>query len=181
MKKTLFLFLTTTCYFFCNAQHVVNLKNGDKMNGNVKSLKDGVVTLQFKGNDIKLEVAEINSIVFDPSSGLTSTTNNVTYKEKEVGEKSITSGSYLVKYKVADRSIAKTPQISNLTQEKGTVVVDITIDKYGHVVKAVPGGTGSTTNSEYLKTKAKQAAESAIFDNVPTAPLEQKGYMIISF
>jgi hypothetical protein len=40
---------------------------------------------------------------------------------------------------------------------------------------------GSNTTDEYLKTKARQAAESAIFDNVPTAPTEQKGYMIIDF
>ncbi|MES1182065.1 MAG: energy transducer TonB, partial [Flavobacterium sp.] len=64
---------------------------------------------------------------------------------------------------------------------KGTVVVDISIDKYGHVRKATPGARGTTTTSQYLLTKAMQAAESAQFDNVPTAPLEQTGYMIISF
>lgn len=87
----------------------------------------------------------------------------------------------MVRYKVADRVISKAPRVDNLTQEKGTVVVDITIDKYGHVMKAIPGAPGSTSNSDYLKTKAKQAAESALFNNVPTAPLEQKGYMIIVF
>ena len=45
--------------------------------------------------------------------------------------------------------------------------------------KAKPKGT--TTSSEYLLTKAKQAAESTLFDNVPTAPLEQKGFMVIPF
>lgn len=59
--------------------------------------------------------------------------------------------------------------------------MEITIDKYGHVMKAVPGAPGSTTADEYLKTKAKQAAESTLFDNVPTAPTEQSGYMIIVF
>ena len=91
------------------------------------------------------------------------------------------AGSYTVRYKVADRVITKAPRIDNLTQDKGTVVVNISIDKYGHVLKAVPGGVGSTTDNQYLKTKAMQAAESAIFNNVPTAPLEQKGYMIIVF
>ena len=32
-----------------------------------------------------------------------------------------------------------------------------------------------------LKTKAMQAAQSTIFNNVPTAPLEQKGYIVIVF
>lgn len=181
MKKIFVCIAAVFCFNNLFAQHTVIMKNGDKMNGNVKALKEGMLTFEFKGNEMKLKIDEINSILFDVSNGLSSVTNNVSYKEKEVGEKSITAGSYLIKYKVADRSIAKTPQVSNLTQEKGTVVVDITIDKYGHVVKALPGAAGTTTNSEYLKTKAKQAAESAIFDNVLTAPLEQKGYMIISF
>ena len=73
--------------------------------------------------------------------------------------------------------------ISGITPviEKGTVVVTVTIDKYGSVRKAVPGAEGTTTKSEYLLTKAKQAAESALFDKVPNAPLEQTGYMVIVF
>jgi hypothetical protein len=175
------------CSFFISltaiAQHTVVLKSGEKMNGNVKSLQAGVVEFLYKGNSMKLNVSDIYSINFvEAKIG-----NDVRGAEsssaapKEVGEKQITAGSYLVRYKVADRIISKAPRIDNLTQDKGTVVVNITIDKYGHVMKAVPGAVGSTTDNEYLKTKAKQAAESAIFNNVPTAPLEQTGYMVIVF
>ncbi len=184
MRKFILPLLLGFCISFSGfAQHTVILKSGERMNGNVKSLHAGVVEFLYKGNTMKVNVSDIYSINFveakvgnDISGAESSST-----LPKEVGEKQITAGSYLVRYKVADRIISKAPRIDNLTQDKGTVVVNISIDKYGHVIKAVPGGVGSTTDNEYLKTKAKQAAESALFNNVPTAPLEQKGYMVIVF
>jgi hypothetical protein len=79
------------------------------------------------------------------------------------------------------RKMLKQPKIDNLTMEKGIVVVEITINKYGSVTKAVPGIEGSTTTSTYLLTKAKQAAESVTFDTSPVMPLEQKGSITITF
>ena len=150
------------------------------MNGQVKSLNNGVVDFLYKGSVKKIKVSEIYSINFG-ESGESIVGESKAAHPIEAGEKQINSGSYLVRYKVADRIISKPPKIDNLTEEKGTVVVEISIDKYGHVKKATPGAPGSTTKSEYLKTKAMQAAQSAIFDNIPTAPLEQKGYMVIVF
>jgi hypothetical protein len=180
MKKIVFGMMLSALTISANAQHIVNLKSGEKMNGKVQSMKDGVINFEFKGNVMKLNVDEVSSIIFNEGSGTTKPATADAIK-KEPGEKQIVAEDHLVRYKVADRTIAKPPLISNLTQEKGTVVVNISIDKYGHVIKAVPGGVGSTTTSEYLLTKAKQAAESTLFDNVPKAPLEQKGYMIIPF
>ncbi len=182
-KLTILLLAALSLSFTGIAQHLVTLKSGEKMNGNVKSLNDGTVQFLYKGNVMKLNVSEIYSINFVESQAAKEVTGTESSAAlpKEVGEKQITAGSYMVRYKVADRVISKAPRIDNLTQDKGTVVVNISIDKYGHVLKAVPGGAGSTTDNEYLRTKAKQAAESAIFNNVPTAPLEQKGYMIIVF
>ncbi|MEO0311377.1 MAG: hypothetical protein RIQ89_1034 [Bacteroidota bacterium] len=180
MKKYYLIFIVGLLFFSATeitAQHTLVLKTGEKMNGTVKTYKDGVVYLDFKGNEMKFQVADVSAILFDGAvDGM-----GAKAVAAEIGERSITAGSYVVRYKVADRTIVKTPVVNNLTQERGTVVVDISVDKYGHVVKAIPGAKGSTTTSEYLKTKAKQAAESAIFDNIPTAPLEQKGYVIVSF
>jgi hypothetical protein len=185
MRKICFalsLVLVTTLLY---GQHVITLKSGEKMTGKVQSLKEGVINFEFKGNTMKLNVSDVTSVFFNEANETpvnpVTPFNAVAAERKEAGEKQLVSGSYLVRYKVADRTIVRTPQVNNLTQEKGTVVVDISIDKYGHVVKAISGGKGSTTTSEYLFTKAKQAAESALFDNVPTAPLEQKGYLIITF
>jgi len=180
MKKIIavaaLLFVTMTL----KAQHTLVLRSGEKMNGKVESLKDGIISFSFKGNTMKFNVSEVASVSFVENGEPVKQASAEPLK-KEPGEKQVVSGSYLVRYKVADRTITRPPSVSNLTQEKGTVVVEISIDKYGHIIKAVPGATGSTTKSEYLLTKAKQAAESTLFDNVPTAPLEQKGYMIIPF
>ena len=181
MKK----FILPICALFFSltsfGQQMLNMKSGEKMNGKVQSLNNGVVEFLYKGNTMKINISEIYSINFGETGESAGGESTASIK-KEVGEKQVVSGSYMVRYKVADRTIARAPKIDNLTQEKGTVIVEISIDKYGHVMKAIPGAPGTGAGvSEYLKTKAKQAAESTIFNNVPTAPLEQKGYMIIVF
>jgi len=181
MKSILLTSLTVlSCALFLQAQHTVVLKTGEQMSGKVQSLSNGVIVFDFKGNSMKLKVDDVSSILFSQTSvPVKSAGAGGSKLPSEPGEKSITANNSVVRYKVADRTIIKPPVINNLTQEKGTVVVTVTIDKYGHVRKAVPGAEGSTTKSDYLWTKAKQAAESALFDNVPNAPLEQTGYMII--
>ncbi len=162
------------------SQQIIQMKSGEKLNGKVKSLNNDVVEFMYKGAVKHINVSEIYSINFG-EAGESIVGESKAAVQREAGEKQVTSGSYMVRYKVADRIVSKPPKVDNLTQEKGTVVVEISIDKYGHVKKAVPGAPGTTTSSDYLKTKAKQAAESAIFNNVPTAPLEQSGYMVIVF
>ncbi len=172
MKKltllSVILFLSTISF----AQHSVVMKNGDKMEGLVTSLNNGIIEIQKNQTISKINLSEVSEIIFDTKGENAS---------KEIGEKSMTAGSYFIRYKVADRIISKAPRIDNMTQKKGTVVVTVSINKYGNVIKATPGAPGSTTSDEYLLTKAKQGAESAIFNNVPTAPLEQTGYIIIPF
>jgi len=154
------------------AQHTVVMKSGDKMDGLVTSLNNGVIEIHKNQTVSKINLSEVSEIIFD-KPGQTATS--------EIGEKSLVAGSYMIRYKVADRIISKPPRIDNMTQKKGTVVVTVSINKYGNVIKATPGAPGSTTSDEYLLTKAKQGAESAIFNNVPTAPLEQTGYISIPF
>jgi hypothetical protein len=154
------------------AQHTVIMKNGDKVDGLVTSLNNGVIEIQKNQTVSKLNLSEVSEIIFNKPGQAAA---------GEIGEKSMTAGSYMIRYKVADRIISKPPRIDNMTQKKGTVVVTVSINKYGNVIKATPGAPGSTTSDEYLLTKAKQGAESAIFNNVPTAPLEQTGYITIPF
>jgi hypothetical protein len=188
MKKILAFGLSLMLSVAAMAQHTVVLKTGEKMSGTVESLKDGVISFKFKGNNMTLKVSEVSAVYFDNKAAdatlpMTGASTSTVAKEipKQPGEKTITSGSYTVRYKCANRVITKAPLVSNLTEEKGTVVVEIAIDKYGHVMKAVPGATGTTTDSDYLRKMAMKAAQSAMFDNIPTAPLETKGYMIITF
>lgn len=66
------------------------------------------------------------------------------------------------------------------SQETGKVVVDITVDKYGKVTYANPGGRGSTTTNTNLFRKAKEAALKAKFSPKPEIE-EQKGTITFVF
>ncbi len=151
------------------AQHILVLKTGEKMNGEVKSMNDGVIKFNFKGNEMTFKVAEVSSLQFDQKSGMVAVNDTKTTSAKGIS------------YDMAGRKMVKEPKVDNLTMEKGIVVVEITINKYGNVIKAVPGIEGSTTTSKYLLTKAQQAAQSAMFDTSPIMPLEQKGSISITF
>ena len=172
MKKLILAFTSLVFTTATFAQHSIVMKNGDKVEGLVTSLNNGVIEIHKNQTISKINLSEVSEIIFDKPGEIATT---------EIGEKSIYAGAYMIRYKVADRIISKPPRIDNLTQKRGTVVVAVSINKYGNVVKATPGAPGSTTSDEYLLTKAKQGAESAIFNNVPTAPLEQTGYITIPF
>jgi len=168
MKNSCLVILLCLLSLSLTAQHTVVLKSGEKMSGEVKSLSSGTLKFLFKGNEMSLQVSEISSIIFDSST-------------PAVSAASSTSGTKGVSYVMAGRKMTKQPKIDNLTMEKGIVVVEITINKYGNVVKAVPGIEGTTTTSNYLLTKAKQAAESVMFDTSPVMPQSQTGSITITF
>ena len=57
-------------------------------------------------------------------------------------------------YSLGGRGKVSFKKPDNPTQEDGTVVVDIVVDKYGNVIKATPGARGSTTTNPTLYQKA---------------------------
>jgi len=59
--------------------------------------------------------------------------------------------------------------------------VEVSVDRSGIVVKAVPGVKGSTTLDEHLLSAAKEAAMKATFEPKPTAPLIQTGTITYNF
>lgn len=86
-----------------------------------------------------------------------------------------------VSYSLNGRKHEYLPKIDDNSQEQGTVVVDITVDKTGKVIKAIPGGRGSTTTSPLLYKKAKEAAEKTKFNAKPDLIFDQKGTMTFVF
>lgn len=83
-------------------------------------------------------------------------------------------------FNLAGRNVTTPPSLSKDTKEEGKVVVEITVDKNGNVIKADPNGRGTTTNSAILKAKAKQAAMNTKFS--PSNDYEeQKGTITIVF
>jgi len=83
-------------------------------------------------------------------------------------------------FSLSGRSVMTPPPLSKDTKEEGKVVVEITVDKNGKVIKADPNGRGTNTNSAILKAKARQAALATVF-NVSGEFEEQKGTITITF
>ena len=83
-------------------------------------------------------------------------------------------------FSLAGRAVISPPPLSKDTKEEGKVVVEITVDKNGKVIKADPNGRGTTTSSPMLKAKARQAALATTF-NVSGEFEEQKGTITITF
>lgn len=63
----------------------------------------------------------------------------------------------------------------------GTVVVDIWVDKYGTVQRAVAGGDGTTVTDKTLWNEARKAALKAHFNMDASAPELQKGTITYIF
>ncbi len=177
MKKIIFLAFSLTYFLTSTAQHAVHLKSGITVNGYVTGIAGGVLSLDADGKMMTYKVDELKSIDFNASASIAAA-------ESGVMEQKFTSsdGLYVVKYKMKGRTVSKPCKIVIGTQDRGTVVVDVVIDKYGNVIKATPGAPGSsTTNDDYLFTKAQKFAQEIKFDNVPTAPLETKGTVTFTF
>lgn len=170
MKKIILVLSVILFSFTVHAQHTLVLKSGEKMSGEVKKLEDGKVTFMFKGNAMTFNVTDIESIIFSKKAA---------DAEAKAGEQATDMKG--VSFEMAGRHLVKPPKAENLTMKKGIVVVAITIDKYGHVMKAEAGAEGTTTTDDYLLKLGKQSAQSAVFDNCPKCPLEMKGTITMTF
>ena len=82
---------------------------------------------------------------------------------------------------LSGRKSLRLPAPPSPCQEEGLVVVEITVDKKGNVVKAKPGVKGSRTADSCLMEIAKQAAMNAKFSANPDAPEEQMGTITYNF
>ncbi len=67
------------------------------------------------------------------------------------------------------------------SNETGKVVVTITVDKYGNVIKANAGAKGTTTTAQELWKLAEDAALKSKFNANPNAAEEQKGTITYIF
>ncbi len=161
--------------FASTAQHTVVLKNGNKVQGVVMELKDDQLTVAVDMKLTTIHMKEVSSIFFNEyvpyDGGLVNTEP----------EKTMRSGDYVIGYQMKDRKMVRAPKISNGTENKGTVVVIVKINRSGTVTSAEPGAPGSTTSSDYLYTKAKFAAMGARFNEHPKGPIETTGTITITY
>ncbi len=167
VKKHFILGLVLLFPLSAFTQHIIITKNGERLNGELQRIEDNTVTFFHKGSTVTFQLGQIKSIDFEGDPG--------------TGSSQVNTGQKGISFVMPGRKLIKQPKVDNLTMERGIVVVAITINKYGDVVKADPGVEGTTTTSQYLLTKGKQAAESAKFDGGTTMPLEQKGTITVTF
>ena len=73
------------------------------------------------------------------------------------------------------------PRPDYTVQDEGTVVVDIWVDNYGNVTKAVPGAMGTTVSNQTLWAAARAAAMKAHFNQSADAPALQQGTITYIF
>jgi outer membrane biosynthesis protein TonB len=91
------------------------------------------------------------------------------------------TGNKGISYDLAGRNFQTLPNPKYEYQGEGKVVVDISVDKNGNVIQAVPGAKGSTTLDDYLLSTAKDAALKSKFEPKPDAPSVQKGTITYIF
>jgi colicin import membrane protein len=91
------------------------------------------------------------------------------------------TGDKGVSFQLQGRGFQKLPPPKYDYQGEGTVVVEVSVDKSGKVIRAVPGAKGSTTLDEYLLKVARDAAMEARFNSKPDAPEIQKGTITYNF
>ncbi|MDP2386085.1 MAG: energy transducer TonB [Bacteroidota bacterium] len=83
-------------------------------------------------------------------------------------------------FSLAGRKAISLPKVND-SKEEGIVVVTIKVNKEGKVIDAEPNGRGTNTSSSALKSKARQAALSAVFSPSPNGSDEQIGTITFKF
>ena len=73
------------------------------------------------------------------------------------------------------------PRPDYAVQDEGMVVVDIWVDNYGIVTKAIAGGQGTTVSNQALWAAARAAAMKAHFNQSADAPALQQGTITYIF
>jgi len=86
-----------------------------------------------------------------------------------------------ISYDLQGRGFQALPPPKYDYQGEGRVVVEVSVDRVGKVIQAVPGTKGSTTLDEYLLKAAKDAAMEARFETKTDAPAIQKGTITYNF
>ncbi len=86
-----------------------------------------------------------------------------------------------IEYSLTGRSANYLPLPEYTTLATGRVVVQITVNRQGQVIRATAGARGTTTTDRTLQWQAEQAARRARFDLKADAPEEQTGTITYNF
>lgn len=177
MSRIILPYLFISCLFVSSAlaQHTVILKDGTQKKGEVKSLQGPTLTMMHNGRPVEMLISDIRTVHFydeEKTAALPAISNRKKFKD----------GFKEYEYEMEGRKMISFPKIGLGTKDEGVVVVEVTIDKYGNVLRAEPGAPGTkTTDDKYLFVKAQAACQQAKFDSDPTAPLSTTGKIYVTF
>ena len=91
------------------------------------------------------------------------------------------SGIGAAGYGLNGRSLVSKGKVRQECNEDGRVVVRITVDRNGKVIKAEPGMKGTTNNAPCLLEPAKKTAMMHQWNLDSKAPSQQIGYVVVNF
>jgi TonB family protein len=106
-------------------------------------------------------------------------TGSVDSKNRGEGTGLGTQGN--ISYDLGGRGFQSLPKPRYDYQGEGKVVVEVSVDRNGKVIQAIPGSKGSTTIDEYLLKVSKEAALKARFEAKSDAPEVQRGTITYNF
>ena len=86
-----------------------------------------------------------------------------------------------ISFSLSGRNARSLPKPAFPGNESGIVVVEVIVDKFGKVTKALPGVKGSNTIDPDLLEAARKAASAASFNTDQNAPAFQKGTITYHF
>lgn len=86
-----------------------------------------------------------------------------------------------IEFSLSGRRANNLPLPEYTTQSQGRVVVTITVNRNGQVIRAIAGARGTTTSDRVLWAAAEAAALRASFDVKSDAPHEQTGTITYNF
>lgn len=116
--------------------------------------------------------------------GNTQGTGNMGDPNGDINSKNRTGGSTGgdgISFSLNGRNSRSLPKPEYISKSEGKVVVEVTVDQNGNVVKAVPGVKGTTTSDKLLYQAAEKAAIKAKFDVNQNAPPQQVGTITYIF
>jgi TonB family protein len=127
-----------------------------------------------------------NSGTSSTSEGIAGGTGNQGDPRGDVNSKVRGTGGGLgdrgnISFDLGGRGVQKLPSPKYDYQEEGRVVVEVSVDRQGKVIQAIPGVKGSNILDEYLLKVAKEAALQAQFEVDANAAEIQKGTITYNF
>lgn len=91
------------------------------------------------------------------------------------------SGTGTGGYGLSGRSLVTKGKVQQECNEDGRVVVRITVDRNGKVIKATPGVKGTTNNAPCLLEPARKTAFMHKWNLDSNAPSQQIGFVVVNF